>query len=539
MNILRFTKGFILKYKRYLLIYIFLSLISRAISIVFPFLTGVYIDLLITTDNNQVVTYVTLFILVTGIFSISSSFIQKYLYVKIQTKSMTDLNFHIVNHLVKVPIRYFEKKDSSYLNQRIYNDSNVVISFFLDNFINIISNALNIIILLYISFIINIKLTLTLLPMLPLYLLLYCLFGKLLYHRNYRLKEDQNKFFSKMNQYIQNINLIKVNSTFEESNKTLEDSFDLMLKSLLKHTKLSLLFSNSNTLTMVVANGIIFLFGGREVIRGNLSVGEFTIINSYFTMIMANVSYFLNFGNMYQKALVSQHRILEILNEPTEINGSIQLEQIDSIRMDNVSFTYDNYKNIVNSFYYEFKKGEIYCITGSNGTGKSTLIKLLLGLYNDYYSGEIYYNSIELKKIDMYKTRRNMIGVTQQEPKLINSKLKENMTYGLNKYNNDDLEFLYSKLNIATTKFTNGIETMIDEASSNISGGEKLKVSLVRTFLKNPNVIILDEPTSALDTLSIESLKELLVLNKENKIIIIITHDHQFEGIADKVIQLN
>ncbi|HLR36384.1 MAG TPA: ABC transporter ATP-binding protein [Tissierellales bacterium] len=244
-----------------------------------------------------------------------------------------------------------------------------------------------------------------------------------------------------------------------------------MFFSLLKHTKISYVFSSSSSMTMTIARIIIFFFGGLEILNGNLTIGQFTIINSYFSMIMDSISYFLNLGKSYQDALVSHDRLEQILDEQKEINGEIQMDGIDTIELNNVSFSYDDHKNIIDSFNYKFERGKVYCIVGENGTGKSTLINLILGIFNDYYTGEIFYNSTDVKKLDMYSIRKKFIGISEQEPKLINDTIFNNITYGIDTYNYEEIEKLLEKLNLQMDKFNQGIDTNIYEAAKNISGG--------------------------------------------------------------------
>ena len=312
-----------------------------------------------------------------------------------------------------------------------------------------------------------------------------------------------------------------------------------MFNSLLRYTKVSYLFNSSNSMVTTIARVIIFFVGGMEIINGNLTIGDFTIISSYFTMMIGSVGYFLNLGKSYQDALVSYDRLRQILDEPQEINGTIRLESIETIELINVSFAYDNSKKIIHDFNYEFEKGKIYCIVGDNGTGKSTLINVILGILVNYYSGEIRYNSIEVKELDMYYIRRKIIGVTEQEPKLVNDTIINNLIYGVEIYDYKTIDKLLKDLNVNIDKFHEGLNTKLNEASSNISGGEKLKIAIARTFLKDPDVIVLDEPTSALDVVSIEKLKSMLTALKKEKIILIVTHNQEFLNIADEVIDLN
>ncbi|WP_446899819.1 ATP-binding cassette domain-containing protein [Clostridium sp. LBM24168] len=165
-------------------------------------------------------------------------------------------------------------------------------------------------------------------------------------------------------------------------------------------------------------------------------------------------------------------------------------------------------------FNCNFGLGKIYCIVGENGCGKSTLINIITGLlYN--YSGDVYYNGKNIKDIDMYSLRKENIAVTEQEPrcKILN---------------------IYYFIDNQSKKF----DEMVNEKSNNISGGEKQKISLIRTFIKNSNVIILDEPTSALDKNTVGSLKEVLVNIKRHKIIIFVTHEDNILSIAYEIIKI-
>ncbi|MDI3519924.1 MAG: ATP-binding cassette, subfamily bacterial [Caldanaerobacter sp.] len=131
MKIFNFVKKFIFKYKSSLIVFLFFSIIGWLMSIIVPYITGNYIDLLLQSKDFKVIYDFTAKIILIGITSITTSFIVSYTYVKIQTKSMTDLNFYVLDHVTKLPILYFKGVDSAYLNQRINSDSNTVVSFVL------------------------------------------------------------------------------------------------------------------------------------------------------------------------------------------------------------------------------------------------------------------------------------------------------------------------------------------------------------------------------------------------------------------------
>lgn len=163
----------------------------------------------------------------------------------------------------------------------------------------------------------------------------------------------------------------------------------------------------------------------------------------------------------------------------------------------------------------------------------------MIGLLQNY-NGDIFYDSKNIKTLDLYSIRKRLISITEQEPILMNDTIKNNITYGVNNYNIDDIVYFCKSLNVDDfiNNLPDKLNTIIDEKSSTISGGEKQKISLVRTFIKNADLILLDEPTSALDQYSIDVLKNILINMKTNKIIIFITHNKSILNIADKIIKL-
>lgn len=248
-------------------------------------------------------------------------------------------------------------------------------------------------------------------------------------------------------------------------------------------------------------------------------------------MLLGNVSYMLNLGTNYQTSLASYIRINEIQNLKCEINGIIKLDNIDKISIEHLYFKYDEL-SIFNDFNYLFLKNKIYCVMGRNGSGKSTLIDIITGLNYDY-TGVVKYNDIDIKEINMYYLRFNSISIVEQEPILFTDSFYNNITFN----NNCDINMV-EKIKHQFKLDYFDLSNKIEENSINLSGGEKQKVCLIRSILKDSNILILDEPTSALDNESILILKNLLVSIKRNKIILIITHDKELAEIADEIINI-
>ncbi|WP_350342975.1 ABC transporter ATP-binding protein [Proteinivorax tanatarense] len=535
MAIFKFVLRYLLRHKMIVLIYLIFSLLYWLVSISFPVLTGIYIDELLDTYSLHTIKVFTQIILIAGAVKILSTFIKKYYLSKVGVKATTELNFEVLRHISELPILHYNNTDKGYLNHRIANDSTVVVNFVLSNLFELIINGLTILVAFYISLNLNVKLTIILVPMIPLYLIIYLLFKSALYNRGFKYRENQNNLFSEMNKYLYNIKFNKTNATFTEAYNKLTSNFTIMYDSFLSYTKLSLSFTNSGSVISVISQIIIFYFGGMEIINGNLTIGEFTIINSFFSMIINSIKYLIGFGQNYQNALVSYKRIKQILEKDPDINEKEIVSNIETIQLNNVTFSYGDKKNIIKNFNYKFKKGKVYCICGENGSGKSTFIDLITGILTNYYSGNIYYNLKEIKKLDMYYTRKKQIGVIAQNPKLVTGTLFENVTYGFSDHKKN-IEHMLTKVGLSKSW---KLDDCIYENSENISGGERYKIALTRALLKEPQVLLMDEPTAALDSNSVEKFKKLITDIKKRKMIFIITHDQQLFNIADEIININ
>lgn len=197
-------------------------------------------------------------------------------------------------------------------------------------------------------------------------------------------------------------------------------------------------------------------------------------------------------------------------------------------------------KKIYDCFTTKLKKGNVYIILGENGAGKSTLVDIIMGLHTDNLAGNIKINGFNINELDMKYLRKNNIALAEQEPFLFEESILNNIILDNDNYDKNKLEELlnYFNLSAVINKLPNGINSILYENTINLSGGEKQKLSLIRTFLKNTDLIILDEPTNALDVFTKEKLVKYLDSLKKDRIIVIITHDRELFDIGDEVIEI-
>jgi ATP-binding cassette subfamily C protein len=296
-------------------------------------------------------------------------------------------------------------------------------------------------------------------------------------------------------------------------------------------------------LFMLYSHDIFKALGIFLVLIGTLTIGTMLAIFSYAWMIMRPVDKLMNFIHLYFNAKSAIERLNEILELEKEPLYEAKVDpfknhQSASIRLENVSFSYDGVSEVLKNINLEIKEGEKVAIVGKTGSGKSTLAQILIGLY-PIRSGEIFYNNHEIKEVG-YETVRDNVGFVLQAPLLFNNSLRFNLTLG--KDYGDDV--IYEALKIAqlydfVEGLENKLETIVGKNGTKLSGGQRQRLSIARVLLDDPKVIIFDESTSSLDTKTEEKLLEALDVYIKNKTIITIAHRKSSIERADRVIDLN
>lgn len=540
-SIFGLCQKYLKKNRKNLFLYGILCLVSSAFSMISPYLSGSFIDCLLVAENAKIIyKFCLLFLIITVLGQLLGYFVNR-LYTKLQTRMGFELNSDIIGHIQKLSLSYINNQDMAYLNQRINNDSNMLITFCIGIVQGIIINTmkLSISIILLVKF--NGLIAILLLAIIVSYAIIYRVLKNILFKMQYALTEAQAKYFAKLYEQFSSIVFVKKQSIYAEFMHRLSKEFNNIFKVSLDYQKVSYVFSTLDSLVMSLAQIAIFIIGGIAVIKGNLTIGQLTIMLSYFNVMMGAARYFFSLAKTIQDNKVAYIRLKNILDEQVDDNMGIMLSDINKIEVRNIGFSYKE-KPIFHNFSYTFEKGKIYSIIGHNGTGKSTLINLILGFYHSEYSGTVCYNEKLLQTLNCYEIRKKCFGISEQEPILLSDTIRYNIV--LDEEKEIDLDRLYyiaRQINLDTflDGLPDGIKTVINEKSTNLSGGEKQKISILRAFYKNPSVIILDEPTSALDEKSSECLKKYLMQIKKEKIILIITHNQDFLSISDFIIDLD
>ena len=272
---------------------------------------------------------------------------------------------------------------------------------------------------------------------------------------------------------------------------------------------------------------IVIGFGGYQVIQGLLSIGSLMALYAYVQRLFDPLAKLANYNITLQKAIIGIERVFEFMDEKPTVQEKAGAKILENVKGDiefrNVSFAYHQIP-IVENFSLYVRHGQHIGITGPSGIGKSTLINLLLRFY-DPDGGSILIDGKPISEFTL-KSLRDNIGVVSQETIMFNTTIKENISYGKPNATDEDIIQAAKETHIHDfiTQLPNRYETIVGERGVKLSGGEKQRLSIARTLLKNPPIIILDEATSSVDIPTEKMVQKALSKLTQGKTTIIITH---------------
>lgn len=286
------------------------------------------------------------------------------------------------------------------------------------------------------------------------------------------------------------------------------------------------------------ASIIIYGYSAYLVANGELTIGIFLAIIEYIALLHKKFNWILRIYLDWFNRKVSIDRVNEVLDLEEESRQGKEITSIDSIEFKNVDFSYNNQNVVLNNFNLKINKGEKVGIVGGSGNGKTTMVSLLLGLY-ETKNGAILINGIPISEINQATIRKN-IGVVSQDIMIFEDTVRYNLNFG-NDFSDEELYEALDAVNLTEVieKLPEGIDTEISTVSHNLSGGQKQRLMIARLLLKKSSFIILDEATSALDIETEKDITEYLSSFSDDTTMLVISHRLEAIKNCDKIMVLD
>lgn len=454
------------------------------------------------------------------------------------------LREHLFNHFQKLSPEFYNKRKTGDLIAYAINDINAVrMTFGPACALSINSFVICVSAIYFMVANVNLRLTLLCLLPLPVVVVFMLRVGKKIQLRFKKVQENFASISDCVQENIYGIRVVKAYvqeekeiAKFEKLNNNMEESTLNMVKtSSVLEPVIEICFSISFVLSLLI--------GGNMVLQNQITLGAFVAFQGYLTMIMKPV---LNIGKVIthiQRGMASLIRLKEIFNTEPHINENNHLTTPPingEIRFENLSFTYPSSKmKALNNISFDIPKGHTIGIVGKTGSGKTTIINLLLKLFNTS-EGVI---KIDDRSIDHFPLEniRNSIGLVPQDSFLFSTSIKNNITFFKDIYSNKDIEDASQKSYIykSILGFSDGFYTKLGEQGVNLSGGQKQRIAIARALIKDPDILILDDSLSAVDTETERKILTSLREVRKDKTTIIIAHRISAVEHANEIIVLD
>ena len=532
---------FVIPYKWTFITGMLFLLLSNLTTMSFPLLIG-QMTKVIEGKSNYHINEVTLFFFAVLIIQAILSFLRIYTFAQVSEKAMRDVRKNLYAKIITMPIFHFEKRRVGELMSRITSDITQlqdVLSITLAEFFRQVFTLVGgIALITYLSW----KLTLFMLATFPVLVVAAIVFGKFIRKISKKSQDELAATNIIVVETFQSIQAVKsfTNESYEVNRYT--SSLNRVIEAALKAATMRGAFVSF--VIFALFGGIVGVvwYGAALVAQGDMILADLLTFIFYTAFIGGSVG---GLGDIYaqlQKTIGSSDRILEILEDPSEIDlvsqESPKAIEFGKITIENVHFSYPSRPSveILKGISIDIEPGQKIAIVGTSGTGKSTLAQLMMRFYEPN-AGQIKLNGLNIQEYSV-SDWRGMLALVPQEVLLFGGTIRENIAYGKPGASQEEIEFAaeqaFAKEFIES--FPEKWDTLVGERGVKLSGGQRQRIAIARAILRDPKFLILDEATSALDSESEKSVQSALEELMKNRTSLIIAHRLSTIRSADQII---
>jgi subfamily B ATP-binding cassette protein MsbA len=447
-----------------------------------------------------------------------------YLMKSSAMKLIRDTQNRLHNHILYLPVGYFDRESSGIIISRVMNDVRVLSTLFTEVIRTAIIQIPTVLVLLGVAFYRKWDLTLVTLMLFPFIAYSTKKLGKRVKKKSFEAQRKLSFLTHKLSETIMGSKIIKVFNRESYRDEKFRGENQRVYRENMKVVRLK---ETTKLLIDVVTGigiGLVVWYGSRQVIKGVMTPGDFASVIAAIYMVFVPIKKVGESYNFLQEIKSALERIEKLLHTNREDSGTREITKItERIRYENVTFSYGD-THVLKEINLSINVGEVIAIVGPSGVGKTTLVDIIPRFYVPA-SGRITIDGIDTKEMSIHSLR-NLIGIVSQDIILFDDTVKENIAFGNKEATFDEIqsaaEMAYASEFIE--KLSEGYETVIGERGMNLSGGQRQRLAIARALLKNPPLLILDEATSSLDTVSESLVQKALERLMKNRTTIVIAH---------------
>ncbi len=505
-----------------------LIVISKAASFVAPLSLKYLMDDIIPNKDidflKLLVGAVAIAILVQAV---TSFLLTKILSVQAQFL-ISELRAQVQKKVLSLPIRFFDNAKSGALVSRIMTDVEGVRNLIGTGLVQLVGGTITAVVSLIL--LLRISWTMTLFTLVPLAIFaLIALKAFKIIRPIFRNRGKINaEVTGRLTETLGGVRVIKGFNAEAQENKIFEEGVDKLFQNVKKSLTATAFMTSSSTFLLGIATTGIMGIGGYKIMMDELTIGLFLEFTFLLALMVAPIVQMSNIGSQLTEALAGLDRTEELMNmtpESDEENRTILLDKMKGdIVFKDVSFAYEEDKEVLHNINFEVKSGSVVALVGSSGSGKSTIAGLAATFLNPE-SGRITIDGNDISKVNLNSYRKNL-GVVLQDEFLFEGSIRKNILFPRPNATEEELQAAVKAAYVDefTNRFDDGLETLIGERGVKLSGGQRQRIAIARAILANPKILILDEATSNLDTESEALIQKSLATLTEGRTTFVIAH---------------
>ncbi|MDX1412517.1 MAG: ABC transporter ATP-binding protein, partial [Nitrospirales bacterium] len=468
---------------------------------------------------------------------------QSYLTAWVSQHVMADFRIHLFSHLNKLSLNFFSKRRTGELLSRLMNDVGTIQSLVTETPIDTLKHLVTIIGGVGFLLVMNWRLCLLILVLLPLLAVVARIFGKRLKALSITIQDQTASLMTLIEEVISGVRVVKSFVQGPREEKRFRSAMESLVGVTMKRTGLLAVFVPVITLCTFSMALAVLWYGGKQVIEGHMSPGDLFAFVLFAGILIGPFGSAARIFSQMKEVQGAMTRVFELLDTPQEIGdgpASVILEPLAGhIQFDQVHFAYEGRPPILESISFSVEAGECIALVGPTGAGKTTILNLLHRFY-DPSGGRILIDGHELPSLQL-ESYYKQLALVPQETVLFGGTIRDNIRYG--RWEASESEILAASRRAHAHEFIEalpeGYHTLLGEKGVNLSGGQRQRIAIARALLKNPRILLLDEATSALDSQSELLVQEALNELMRGRTTLMIAHRLSSIQRADRIFVLH
>ncbi len=518
---------------------------ASSIALVYPWAAKHAVDLGMTGASVDDLDIIVLGIV--GVFVVNAALVwfRHYTLSWLGERVVADLRVLVFDRILGLPLVWFHERRSGELVGRLASDVTIVSGVVSTELSMALRNGVQMLGALVLLFVIDVKLTLMMLAIVPITVITTIYFGRRIRKMSRDVQDELAKVSGQVQEAIGAIatvqSFVRERHEAQRYKAGVEDAFEKMRRMIVWR---SWFFSTSMTAGYIGIAVVVWL-GGRALIAGELTAGDLTSFFLYTFMVAGSLSDLASLWGSLQRAAGATDRLFQVIDTVPEVRDVDEAKPLPAgqgaIELERVSFAYPSRRGqpVLSDVSLKVSPGEVVALVGPSGAGKSTILSLLYRFY-DADAGCVRFEGVDVRELKLAELRR-ALAMVAQEPVLFSGTIRDNIAYGAP----DDDPPTQAQIEAAArdayahdfiTGFPDGYDTVIGERGTKLSGGQKQRIALARAIVANPRVLILDEATSNLDAESEAVVQAALDRLMEGRTTLIVAHRLSTVRDADRIV---